>query len=157
ASDVAKRVAVPIFHVNGEDPDAVVRAAALAVDYRYAFKSDVVIDLIGYRRYGHSEVDDPTITQPLLYKQIDVHPPLWKIYARRAGFSEEEGERRAAAVRAELDAAQGEAKGLEKKPSLRKMPAYWDRFTGGRWKPDYDVRTGLGSEEIAALTTPLTS
>src|SRR5215468_4284904 len=65
ASDIAKRLPVPIFHVNAEDPDAVVRVAALAIEYRYTFKSDVVIDLIGYRRHGHSEVDDPTITQPL--------------------------------------------------------------------------------------------
>jgi 2-oxoglutarate dehydrogenase E1 component len=157
ASDVAKRLAIPIFHVNGEDPDAVVRVAALAVEYRYAFKSDVVVDLIGFRRYGHSEVDDPTITQPLLYKKIDAHPPLWKVYAQRAGLPAEEGEKRAAAVRAELDAAQGEAKGLEKKPSLRTLPHYWDRFVGGPWRPDYEVRTGLDADAIADLTRPLTS
>ena len=64
---LAKRLAVPIFHVNGEDPDAVVRVGQMAVEYRNQFGSDVVIDLIGYRRHGHSEVDDPTITQPMLY------------------------------------------------------------------------------------------
>ena len=56
---------------------------AWRIEYRYTFGSDVVIDLIGYRRHGHSEVDDPTITQPLLYKTIKEHPPLWEIYARR--------------------------------------------------------------------------
>ena len=60
----------------------------MALDYRYTFASDVVIDLIGYRRHGHSEVDDPTITQPLLYKAIKDHPPLWKIYAEDADIDD---------------------------------------------------------------------
>jgi 2-oxoglutarate dehydrogenase E1 component len=70
ATDVAKRSAVPILHVNGEDPEAVVRAGQLAAEYRGRFSSDVVIDLLGYRRYGHSEVEDPTTTQPLLNRHI---------------------------------------------------------------------------------------
>ncbi len=78
ASDLAKRQPIPIFHVNAEEPDAVVRAARLALDYRYTYASDVVVDLIGYRRHGHSEVDDPTITQPLLYRKIKDHPPAWQ-------------------------------------------------------------------------------
>ena len=63
---------------------AVVRVARLAAEFRYAFGSDVVIDMIGYRRHGHSEVDDPTITQPLMYRAIKDHPPLWEVYARAA-------------------------------------------------------------------------
>ncbi|MBV8200932.1 MAG: 2-oxoglutarate dehydrogenase E1 component [Acidobacteria bacterium] len=157
ASDVAKRLPIPIFHVNGEDPDAVVRVAALAVDYRYAFHSDVVVDLVGYRKYGHSEVDDPTITQPLLYQQIEAHPPLWKIYAQRSGVAEEEAERRAAAVRAELDAAQEAAKKLDKKPPLRTLPEYWNRYKGGPYRPEYEVKTGLGEDQVRELTAPLTS
>ena len=70
AADVAKRQAVPIFHVNGEDPEAVVRVGQMAAEYRYTFGSDVVVDLIGYRRHGHSEVDDPTVSQPKLYRAI---------------------------------------------------------------------------------------
>src|SRR6202158_2791810 len=70
ASSLAKRQAIPIFHVNGEDPDAVVRVGQMAIEYRQAFGSDVVVDLIGYRRHGHSEVDDPTITPPLLFGTI---------------------------------------------------------------------------------------
>jgi len=77
SSDLAKRQPIPIFHVNAEDPEAVLRVGRMAVEYRYRFGSDVVIDLIGYRRHGHSEVDDPTITQPLLYKKITAHPPLF--------------------------------------------------------------------------------
>src|SRR5213595_2157084 len=86
AADIAKRQSVPIFHVNGEDPDAVVRIGQMATDYRATFGSDVVVDIIGYRRHGHSEVDDPTITQPLTYDRIKNHPPLWKIYAEHAGI-----------------------------------------------------------------------
>src|SRR5579859_4196618 len=85
ASDIAKRQYVPVFHVNGEDPDAVVRVGQLAAEYRAEFGSDVVVDLIGYRRHGHSEVDDPTITQPRLYDRIKNHQPLWRIYSERIG------------------------------------------------------------------------
>src|ERR1700723_320148 len=79
SSDLAKRLPIPIFHVNAEDPDAVVRIAALAAEYRHRFHSDIVVDLIGYRRHGHSEVDDPTITQPMRYAKIKDHPPLFDI------------------------------------------------------------------------------
>ena len=74
SSDLAKRLPIPIFHVNGEDPDAVVRVGRMALEYRYDFGTDVVVDLIGFRRHGHSEVDDPTITQPILYRKIKDHP-----------------------------------------------------------------------------------
>src|SRR6202035_4310003 len=85
ASDIAKRQSVPVFHVNGEDPDAVVRVGKLAAEYRAQFGSDVVVDLIGYCRHGHSEVDDPTITQPRLYERIKNHQPLWRIYSEHIG------------------------------------------------------------------------
>src|SRR5581483_6333701 len=137
ASDLAKRLPIPIFHVNAEDPDAVVRVAALAVEYRYKFKTDVVIDLIGYRRHGHSEVDDPTITQPLLYKAIKEHPPLWEIYAEDIGA--ENTEERVAQIRAEFEAAQKKAGTLTKKPTLRDLPGYWSTHKGGRYKPEYEV------------------
>ncbi|HEY0511816.1 MAG TPA: 2-oxoglutarate dehydrogenase E1 component [Thermoanaerobaculia bacterium] len=157
ASDVARRLPVPIFHVNGEDPDAVARVAQLAVEYRFAFKSDVVVDLIGFRRHGHSEVDDPTITQPLLYRKIQVHPPLWKLYARAIGVPEAAADHRAEAIRAELDAAHKAAATLEKKPTMRTLPAYWDRYPGGWWKPEYEVTTGLPAAKIAALAKALTT
>jgi 2-oxoglutarate dehydrogenase E1 component len=157
ASDVARRLPVPIFHVNGEDARAVLRVAALALDYRYAFGDDVIVDLIGYRRHGHSEVDDPTITQPLLYKKIEKHPQLWKLYARQAGLSEAEGEARVAALRAELDAAQKQAGTIEKKPTLRTLPDYWNAYVGGPHKPEYEVPTGVPAEEIARLADRLTT
>src|ERR1700724_1423355 len=107
AACIARRQSIPIFHVNGEDVDAVVRVARLATEYRYRFGTDVVIDLIGYRRHGHSEVDDPTITQPLLYKKIKEHPPLWQIYADDIGATDAPAQ--AAAIRAEFEGAQKQA------------------------------------------------
>ena len=85
SSDLAKRLPIPIFHVNGEDADAVVRVGRMALEYRYEFGTDVVVDLIGFRRHGHSEVDDPTITQPILYRKIKDRPLLYLTYANRVG------------------------------------------------------------------------
>jgi len=155
AAQIARRQDIPIFHVNAEDVDAVVRVARMALDYRYTFNSDVVIDLVGYRRHGHSEVDDPTVTQPLLYKAIKEHPPLWEIYAEDTGTAN--AKQRAEAVRAEFEAAQVKAKSINKKPLLRQLPSYWDKFKGGRFKPQYEVATGLAVEELAEITKHLTT
>src|SRR5438477_1018248 len=114
AAQLARRQDVPIFHVNAEDVDAVIRIARLALDYRYTFGSDVVVDLIGYRRHGHSEVDDPTITQPLIYKAIKEHPPLWEIYADDNGL--QDARSRADGIKAELEAGQKLAGSIRKKP-----------------------------------------
>ncbi len=157
ASSVARRLPIPIFHVNGEDPDAVARVARMAIEYRHTFQDDVVVDLIGYRRHGHSEVDDPTITQPLLYKKIAAHPPIWKIFAKATGVPQDDLDRRVAAVKADLEAAHQEASRIEKKPTLRTMPPYWDPFVGGRYKPEYEVPTGVPAEQVAELTKTLTS
>ena len=153
SAQLARRQSIPIFHVNAEDVDAVIRVGRMALEYRYAFGSDVVIDLIGYRRHGHSEVDDPTVTQPLLYKAIKEHPPLWEVYAEDIGA--EKVEERVAQVRAEYEAAQQKAASLTKKPVLRELPKYWDEFKGGRYKPQYEVDTGLTGEELRALTERL--
>ena len=80
STDVAKMLMVPIFHVHGEDPEAVVHVARLAADYRYQFGKDVVIDLVCYRRYGHNEGDEPYFTQPTMYKRIRQRPTLNRVY-----------------------------------------------------------------------------
>ena len=157
ASDVAKRLDVPIFHVNAEDPDAVVRAARMAVDYRYAFSSDVVVDLIGFRRHGHSEVDDPTVTQPLLYSRISERPPLWRSYAERIGVDLETVEARVEEIREKLDEAKKKAAELESIPRLGRAPDYWDDFTGGRYSADLEVDTGVDVDRLARLGEAVTS
>ena len=155
AACIARRQSIPIFHVNGEDVDAVVRVARLATEYRYKFGTDVVIDLIGYRRHGHSEVDDPTITQPLLYKKIKDHPPLWEIYAD--DIEAEDAQSKADAIKAEFEAAQKKASGIKQKPLMRELPKYWDGYFGGAYKPEFEVETGLSPEELSELTTRLTT
>jgi len=155
AAQLARRQDVPIFHVNAEDVDAVIRIGRLALDYRYQFGSDVVIDLIGYRRHGHSEVDDPTITQPLIYKAIHEHPRLWEIYAEDADI--ENAQTRADAIKAELEAAQKRAGHIRKKPTLRQLPNYWDNYKGRRYKSQYEVETAVVPEELSHLTERLTS
>jgi 2-oxoglutarate dehydrogenase E1 component len=82
-SDVALMVQAPIFHVNGDDPEAVVFAAKVATEYRQMFGKDVVIDMFCYRRYGHNEGDDPTMTQPIMYRSIKDHPSTLDIYTKR--------------------------------------------------------------------------
>ncbi|MGB2187902.1 MAG: 2-oxoglutarate dehydrogenase E1 component [Candidatus Puniceispirillaceae bacterium] len=80
-TDVAKMVMAPIFHVNGDDPEAVVHAARIAIEFRQAFGTDVVLDMFCYRRFGHNEGDEPMFTQPLMYKTIGKHPTTRAIYA----------------------------------------------------------------------------
>src|SRR6202453_1864871 len=155
AACIARRQSIPIFHVNAEDVDAVVRVARLATEYRYQFGTDVVIDLIGYRRHGHSEVDDPTVTQPLLYKRIKEHPPLWEIYADDIGATDAGSQ--VSAIKAEFETAQKGAGKLTKKPTLRDLPSYWDQYYGGLYKPEFEVETGLPAEELAELGNRLST
>jgi 2-oxoglutarate dehydrogenase E1 component len=153
SSDLAKRLPIPVFHVNAEDPEAVTRVGRMAIEYRYAFGTPVVVDLIGYRRHGHSEVDDPTITQPLRYRKIEAHPPLWQIYAEKIGV---EAQPMVDRVRAELDVAQKSALELEKNPPMRKLPPYWDPYRGGRYDASLEVNTGVAQEELAGVGEALT-
>ncbi|MGH9737138.1 MAG: 2-oxoglutarate dehydrogenase E1 component [Candidatus Acidiferrales bacterium] len=148
SSDLAKRLPVPIFHVNAEDPEAVVRVGHIAVDYRYAFGTPAIVDLIGYRRHGHSEVDDPTITQPLRYRKIEAHPPLWKIYAEKIGADVQPIVKQ---VQQELDAAQQEAREIEKRPPMRRLPRYWNDYRGGYYDPSLEVDTAIPAQTIASI------
>jgi 2-oxoglutarate dehydrogenase E1 component len=154
ASDIAKRLPIPIFHVNAEDPDAVVRVGRMALEYRYKFGTDVVVDIIGFRRHGHSEVDDPTITQPLLYKKIKDHAQLWQIYAERIGVDAAPIVTR---VRAEYELAQQNAGKLDRIPKLRELPAYWSPYMRGRYERSYEMDTGVAQETLAEITKVLTS
>ena len=82
-SDVAKMVAAPIFHVNGDDPEAVIHVAKLATEFRQEFGRDVVIDIFCYRRHGHNEGDEPAFTQPIMYRTIAQHPTTRQLYTER--------------------------------------------------------------------------
>ena len=82
-SDVAKGVQAPIFHVNGDDPEAVTFACKMAIEFRQKFHRDIVIDMWCYRRFGHNEGDEPSFTQPLMYARIKQHPPVSEVYGKR--------------------------------------------------------------------------
>jgi 2-oxoglutarate dehydrogenase E1 component len=153
SSDLAKRLPIPIFHVNAEDPDAVVRVAAIAAEFRHRFHSDVLVDLIGYRRHGHSEVDDPTVTQPLRYAKIKDRPCLYQLYAEqmRVDPAKEVGQ-----VREEFLSDQKTASLARKKPRLAQMPSYWSAYKGGPFLAEYDVLTGLAPDRIADLCQRMT-
>ncbi len=157
SAQLARRQAIPIFHVNGEDVDAVMRIARIAAEYRYQFGTDVVVDLIGYRRHGHSEVDDPTVTQPLMYKAIQQHPPLYKIYAKQIGIDDDQIAARVGTIKSEYEAAQKDATQVTKKPLMRDLPTYWKDYFGGRYKPEYEQPTGVSQEELLELTRRLTT
>ena len=154
STDIAKRLPIPIFHVNAEDPDAVVRVAGIAAEYRAAFASDVVVDLIGYRRHGHSEVDDPTVTQPRRYAIIKTTPPLHKSYAERIGV---DASAEIAAIQKQFLDEQAMGKEAEHPPSLHELPEYWDAYKGGHLPAHEDTQTGLSREDVARLTAQLTS
>ena len=107
ASDVAKGYEIPVIHVNADDPEACLAAARFAYAYREEFRKDFMIDLIGYRRYGHNEADEPSYTQPIMYEVIRDHPPVREIWAEelkeRGVISEDEAEEMVEEIRGELE------------------------------------------------------
>ncbi len=153
ASDIAKRLPIPVFHVNAEDAEAVLRVADIAAEYRQTFHSDVVVDLIGYRRHGHSEIDDPTVTQPRLYARIKNHPPLYQRYAKDTGVDAAPLVQR---YQDEFLEAQKQAKSSEKVPKLAQLPEYWLNYAGGPYKAEYEVPTGLPRERVTEIGLGLT-
>ncbi len=119
ATDIARMIQAPIFHVNGDDPEACVRVARLALDYRQVFNKDVVIDLVCYRVHGHNEADEPTYTQPLLYKKIAQKRSVRKLYTemllRRGDMTPEEAERMLDDYQARLQEAFERTKNLKER------------------------------------------
>lgn len=151
-SDVAKMIDAPIFHVNGDDPEAVVFAAKVATEFRQKFHKPVVIDMFCYRRHGHNEGDEPAFTQPVMYKKIAAHPSTLELYARRliseGVMTEGEVDKAKADWRARLDAE------FEAGTSYKPNKADW---LDGKWAgfkiadQEEDARRGVTGVDVAAL------
>jgi 2-oxoglutarate dehydrogenase E1 component len=151
-SDVAKMIDAPIFHVNGDDPEAVVFAAKVATEFRQKFHKPVVIDMFCYRRHGHNEGDEPAFTQPVMYKKIGAHPSTLEIYAKRlvseGVITEGEVEKAKADWRARLDAE------FEAGTGYKPNKADW---LDGKWAgfkiadQEEDARRGVTGVDVAAL------
>lgn len=135
-TDVAKMVDIPILHVNGNDPEAVYFAAQFAVDYRAAFKKDVVIDLVCYRRHGHNEADEPSATQPVMYKVIKAMPVPYAIYAKKlldeGLIAEGDDKKIADDYRTALDEGKRVVE-VSTDPETYEFNVNWEPFIGKSW------------------------
>jgi 2-oxoglutarate dehydrogenase E1 component len=158
-TDVAKMIEAPIFHVNGDDPIAVRWLAELALEFRQTFRSDVVIDIVCYRRYGHNEADDPVSTQPTMYADIHTHPSVGTLFKQRLIETGVIDAAHAAALEKEMaerhDIALAEVKAAEKDKAL-------DRFTGSTAvvQPKYShdpVDTAVSRERLELIVKALTT
>ncbi|ATZ74139.1 2-oxoglutarate dehydrogenase E1 component [Idiomarina sp. X4] len=140
-TDIAKMVQAPIFHVNADDPEAVVFVTQLALDYRNTFKRDVVIDLVCYRRHGHNEADEPSATQPLMYAKVKKHPVARELYAKRlnesGAVSEDDAKQWVQDYRDALD--KGEVVVEEHRP-MRAHSVDWTPYIGNDWDVEYDYK-----------------
>ena len=126
STDVAKMIQAPVFHVNGDDPEAVVHVAELAFQYRQAFKKDVIIDMVCYRRRGHNEGDEPSFTQPLMYKLIDSKRSTRKLYTEaligRGDITVEEAEEVLREYQTELDSTYNQVHNVEPEHPVIAVP-----------------------------------
>ncbi|MFE7564748.1 multifunctional oxoglutarate decarboxylase/oxoglutarate dehydrogenase thiamine pyrophosphate-binding subunit/dihydrolipoyllysine-residue succinyltransferase subunit, partial [Kitasatospora sp. NPDC057500] len=147
-TDVARMIEAPIFHVNGDDPEAVVRVARLAFEFRQEFHKDVVIDLICYRRRGHNEADNPSFTQPLMYDLIDKKRSVRKLYTEgligRGDITMEEAEQALQDFQGQLEKVFAEVRDAAQAPA----PA-----TGGKPVADFpvNIRTGISQEMVKRI------
>jgi 2-oxoglutarate dehydrogenase E1 component len=157
-SDVSKMVEAPIFHVNGDDPEALLMVAEIALDFRTQFKKDVVIDMVCYRRLGHNEQDEPLVTQPLMYKKIAQHPGTRKLYADQLAaegvIKSGEAEKMVNSYRSAMDAGYHTNKTVltNFKPPFT---VNWAPFKGTKWTDP--VNTSVPLERLRRLSENLTN
>lgn len=152
-TDVARMIQAPIFHVNADDPEAVLFVTQLALDFRFKFKKDVVIDLICYRRRGHNETDEPSATQPVMYATIKRHKSTRVLYAERLAnekvVSIEESDTISANYRTALDTGEHVVKSLVKEPSIE-LFVDWSPYLGHDWSPHFNTSMPLKSLQAIA-------
>jgi 2-oxoglutarate dehydrogenase E1 component len=159
-TDVAKMLETPIFHVNGDDPEAVWYVSRLCAEYRQKFKKDVFIDLICYRKHGHNEGDEPSFTQPLLYKQIKAHPSPREVYAKKLVGEGVVTEAQAQGIVDELMAkfteAQQRTKAEAPKPFVSTLDGRWKGLKKGteedNWKP---VKTAVAEKTLKDIASKI--
>ncbi len=161
ATSIARMLDVPVFHVNGDDVEAVLWVARLAAGFRQRFGVDVIIDLVCYRRFGHNEADDPTFTQPVMYAEIKRHPSVRELYQRellaRGTLNRAEADAIDADWLREFEAALAEARGEgARKPRLRPMHGVWNAYRGGPDERTAEVPTALAAGELDALAARIT-
>jgi len=147
ATDVAKMIQAPILHVNGDDPEAVVHAIRLAVDYRMTFKKDVVVDLFCYRRLGHNEADEPSGTQPLMYQQIKKQVTARKLYGDKlvndGVITSETDVALSTNFRKALEAGCSVLPNLIESTESPRIQASWTPYIGQAWTVQHDTRFNL--------------
>ncbi len=156
-SDVVKMIEAPVLHVNGDDPEAVVLATQLALEYRMEFKKDVVVDIICFRKLGHNEQDTPALTQPLMYKKISAHPGTRKLYADKLsaqGLGVTLGDDMVKATRAALDAGKNTFDPVITN-FKSKFAVDWIPFLGKKWTDSAD--TALPTSEWKRLAEKITT
>ncbi|MBM26899.1 MAG: 2-oxoglutarate dehydrogenase E1 component [Halieaceae bacterium] len=150
-TDIAKMVQAPIFHVNGDDPEAVVFVTQLAVDYRNQFNKDVVIDLVCYRRRGHNEADEPSVTQPAMYEKIKSHHSTRTLYAQRliseGLLSDQDDNDWVEQYREALERDEPLVSSLVSEPN-KAMFVDWSPYIGHRWDVAADTAVPLGTLKI---------
>ena len=156
-TDIAKMVSAPILHVNGDDPEAVCHAAQIALDYRTTFQKDIVIDLVCYRKLGHNEGDDPTLTQPLMYKQVAAHAGSRAVYAeqliKEGVVTKEEAEKLISDYRAAMDKGDRIQEILPEQK--REHAVDWSKYQPISWRTP--VKTALPAAEIKRLAEKFTN
>src|SRR5690554_2428705 len=152
-TDVAKMVQAPIFHVNADDPEAVLFVTQLALDFRYEFGKDVVIDLVCYRRRGHNETDEPSSTQPLMYHKIRQLPTTRALYADKLMaaniVAQADVDEMSSSYRTALDTGSHVVKSLVKEPNVE-MFVDWNPYLGHTWSPHYNTTIKLATLQALA-------
>jgi len=160
ATDVAKMLQIPIFHVNGEDPEAVAQVVQLAMDFRNQFQSDVVIDMYCYRLRGHNELDEPAFTQPLMYRQIRARKKVGQIYLNQmiklGDITEDEINRLQFTHRQQLESELEVARGPNYEHRWDMLQGTWRGYLGGNESGIPDVDTGVEATKLAEILEKLT-